>query len=333
MDVNNNSERATMGGKPVFTVPSKSVINLDSGFRHKLLCDGPTFSAGTFCVYSCAFCYVPAQMKKQEAWLREHGVVGKPEDIVVRRQDAVATVRRQLTDSRGHPKFDDMKDARVIYGSPLVDVAGNMELVRETVEICKTILSLTHWQIRLLSKSNLLPVVARKLDAWRRSVKQRVIYGVSTGTLDDRLAACFECGTAMVSKRIESLHWLQDNGYRTFGMVCPSLPQRDYTGFAASMRDALRYDRLEHVWCEVMNARGDSFKNTHAALEAAGYADEASMLYGAAYDDDVWEAYSRSTFAAHAACCPPEKLRFMQYVTNDTRPWWEANKEKGVVVL
>ena len=35
-----------MNGKPVFLVPAKSIINFDSGFRHKLLCDGLTFTAG-----------------------------------------------------------------------------------------------------------------------------------------------------------------------------------------------------------------------------------------------------------------------------------------------
>ena len=52
------SERATMNMKPVFTVPTKTVINFKSHFYKKLLCDGLTFTAGNACVYSCAFCYV-----------------------------------------------------------------------------------------------------------------------------------------------------------------------------------------------------------------------------------------------------------------------------------
>ena len=55
----------TMNGKRVFTVPAKSVLNLESGFAHKLLCDGPTFSAGSACVYKCVYCYVPAIMRKR----------------------------------------------------------------------------------------------------------------------------------------------------------------------------------------------------------------------------------------------------------------------------
>jgi len=45
-------------------IPAKSVINFDSGFKHKLLCDGPTFSTGTACAYTCSFRYVPAMMRR-----------------------------------------------------------------------------------------------------------------------------------------------------------------------------------------------------------------------------------------------------------------------------
>jgi hypothetical protein len=27
------------------------------------------------------------------------------------------------------------------------------------------------------------------------------------------------------------------------------------------------------------------------------------------------------------------KLRFLQYVTKETRPWWEAQRENGAVIL
>lgn len=66
---------------------------------------------------------------------------------------------------------------------------------------------------------------------------QRLIFGFSTGTLDDRVAKAFEAGTALVSKRLESLHWLQDRGLRTFGMICPSLP---YDRFSREICDAIR---------------------------------------------------------------------------------------------
>ncbi|HET7624399.1 MAG TPA: hypothetical protein VFM25_03970 [Verrucomicrobiae bacterium] len=321
--------RFVMNGKPVFQVPAKSIINFDSAFRHKLLCDGPTFSAGSACVYRCSFCYVPDIMRKSP---HLSGIREKHEDVVIRRAGAVDAMRKQLTDARGNPKFYDFTDTRVIYASPLVDVAGNMELVRETIELCKVILELTCWQIRLLSKSNLLPKIAEGLDGIA-DAKRRIIYGVSTGTLDDNLARVFERDCPLVSKRIASLHWLQDHGYRTFGMICPSLPQTDYNRFAQEMAEAIRAEKCEHIWAEVINVRGDSYTNTFNALKNGGFKAEAHWLQLVFSTTDRWETYARKTFDAHAPLYSPGKLRFLQYVTANSRAWWEQQRNLGVVIL
>lgn len=329
--MNTIKKRATMNGKPVHLIPAKTVLNMESGFAHKLLCDGPTFSAGTACTYSCSFCYVPDMMRKQQPYLERQGVHAPHESIVIRREGALDTLRRQLTHANGTPRYLDMLDHRVIYSSPLVDVAGNMELVRETIEACKLILTLTSWHIRLLSKSHLLPEVAKGIpDAFAH----RLIYGVSTGTLDDALARSFEAGTPLVSKRLASLHWLQDHGYRTFGMICPSLPVRDYLTFAEQMKAAIRAERCEHVWGEVINVRGESLHRTHAALRSGGHTDAAALLLEAFESKASWESYARATFEAHvAAGYAPGQLRFLQYVTAESKAWWQPRKPDGAILL
>jgi len=322
---------ATIQGKPVLYHDIRKVINLHSGFKEKLLCDGPTFSLGTGCVYSCAFCYVPAMMVKLPA-VQEAMVTHKKahHELVLRRTDAVKRMEEQLLDTKGRPKFKAEGDRRVIYSSPLVDVAANVELAKETVEACKLILSLTNWQIRLLSKSNLLPFIAEHLgDAGRA----RVIYGVSTGTLDDNLARVIEGGTPLVSKRIESLHSLQDDGYRTFGMICPSLPCDDYEAFSRDITQAIRTDKCEHVWAEVINVRGESMTRTCAALDGAGLHREAAALREVSGDTGKWEAYSRATFLAHKVTVSGTKLRFLQYLTQSNAPWWETYANSGAVLL
>src|SRR5262249_13717509 len=157
----------------------------------------------------------------------------------------------------------------------------------------KLILRYTHWQIRLLSKSNLLPMIAKALVGnGLGRVHDRMIFGVSTGTLDDKLALSFEQGTPLPSKRLQSLWWLQDNGFRTFGMVCPSLPQwlpgrheeDAYFEFAVEMREAIRAQKCEHVWAEVINARGESMKRTVAALREGGYGSLAAELDRISHD-------------------------------------------------
>lgn len=327
-----------MNGKEVVVVQAKSVINFKSGFNHKLLCDGATFSTGSACAYSCSFCYVPAIMRKNP-----HGIDPglKHEEIVVRRESPVEIIRRQLTRANGGPKVTGSDEiGRVVFASPLVDVAPNLELCRETIEACKVILALTPWTIRLLSKSNLLPKVAEGLAD--PAIKQRVIYGVSTGTLDDKLAQSFEGGTPLVSKRVKSIHWLQDNGFRTYGMICPSLPLEttaDYEAFARESAEKLRADRMEHVWAEVINVRGESFVRTEEALRKASFGREADNLkavsLGTPESKEAWEDYARKTFEAHAAMYSesPGKLRFLQYATKPTEAWWAAREADGAILL
>ncbi len=316
-----------MNGKPVFFHPAKTVINFKSKFKEKLLCDGLTFSTGTACAYSCSFCYVPAMMVKSGL----EATTGKHDAVVIRRESAIETMRKQLLDGKGRPRFAG-DDHRVIYASPLVDVAANMELVAETVEACKLILELTGWHIRLLSKSSLLPKIAEQLDTI--GGRARVIYGVSTGTFDDALCKAFEAGTPLVSKRIASLHVLQDAGFRTFGMVCPSLPVElgGYDDFAHEARTRLRYDRCEHVWAEVINLRGESFTRTVKALRDAGHNRQADLVVEVTCPDR-WEQYARNTFCAHVVQCDPRKLRFLQYVNKSNREWWEERAHFGAVLL
>jgi DNA repair photolyase len=324
-----------MNGKPVVTVPAKSVINFDSGFRHKLLCDGPTFSTGSACAYSCAFCYVPDLMRKNP---HAQHLPAAFEKTVILRGGAIAAMERQLLSAEGRRLSTQHLTA---YASPLVDVAANMDLVHETIQACKLILDKTKWDIRLLSKSNLLPKVADGLlTGWAGhrvggmpELKRRMIFGVSTGTFNEGLARAFEVGTPLVSKRLASLHWLQDHGYRTFGMLCPSIPQHDYKAFSEQAAAAIRADLCEHVWAEVMNIRGESFTRTIQALTAAGFTDEATGLEAVGRDKVAWEDYSRATFEAHAAALPPGKLRFLQYVTAASKPWWASNVNRGAVLL
>jgi len=303
----------------------RKIINLQSGFAEKQLCDGPTFTAGDACVYSCAFCFT-------ESMGTTKGITESHTESIVRRRNPLQVLANQLLHPNGKPKYNDPTDQRVIYGSPLVDVAANIELCKETIEICKFILTTTHWQIRLLSKSNLLPYIAKALNEY----KNRVIYGVSTGTPDNNLAKAFECGTALVSKRIESLHWLQDNGFRTYGMLCPSLPYsttEEYETLSRDLNNLIRSDKCEQVWGEVINVRGESMERTCDALITSGYEKEAKLLREVTEDQEKWEQYSRKTFEAHTKYCPKDKLRYLQYIKPETVAWWKEKESEGAVLL
>lgn len=333
-------DREMMNKKPVLWRDAKSVINdTNQPFQEKLLCDGIIFNLGDACAYSCSFCYVESVLRYQAPpLLKDHNLKSGEErgfsDVVIRRRNAIDVLKNQLLKADGSCRYPDPSDHRVAYSSTTVDVAANMELLKETADACNLILDHTGWQIRLLSKSNLLHrLVKDKLIPERHH--QRIIFGFSTGTLDDRLAKAFEAGTALVSKRLESLHWLQDRGFRTFGMICPSLPQADYDVFSRDICQAIRPDRCEHVWAEVINLRGKSLTRTLECLRKAGLDDEADRLDSVSGpgNSEAWEQYARDTFLAHVRHVPAGKLRYLQYIDDKSADWWADRREKGAVLL
>ena len=301
--------REIMNRKPVLQRRAKTVLNMESmQFQEKLLCDGIVFNLGDACAYSCSFCYVGMSQRYQAPPLikvhnEANGKNLQFRDVVIRRKDAINLLRDQLLKKDGSPRHQDPDDRRVVYSSTLVDVATNMELLRETAEACNLILEHTSWDIRLLSKSHLLHRLVADLLVPKR-FHQRLIFGFSTGTLDDRAAAAIEEGTAKVSKRLESLHWLQDRGLRTFGMICPSLPQDDYDRFSREACEAIRADRCEHVWAEVINLRGESLTRTVDALKRAGLQAEAERLHSVSGSgaSDRWENYARESNGDYGKC-------------------------------
>lgn len=330
-----------MHGKPVLYRDAKTVLSLSSQeFAEKLLCDGLILNPGDSCAYSCAFCYVSSLPLKflVRRVLKEHeektGEYLEHSDAVVRRTNPMDVLLGQMLSSSGKKKFQDDNDNRVVFSSSTVDVAANMELLRETAGLLNLILEHTAWQVRLLSKSHLL----HKLVADRMIHEKhhhRLIFGFSTGTMDDRVARAFEHGTALVSKRIKTLHWLQDRGFRTYGMICPSLPQDDYLRFSKEACEAIRVDRCEHVWAEPINVRGQSLVKTLAALKAAGLDEEARRLASVSGSGhgEAWEEYARRTFLAHTRNMPAEKLRFLQYIDEKTAEWWSEQRRHGAILL
>lgn len=334
----------TMAGKPViYRNNIRTIVNLmNEAFAEKGLCDGLVMNLGDACAYRCSYCYVGPQVRKLV-----HGVIDdfnlragnlsegdklSHQDLVIRRGNPMEVLERQLVGRNGADKYNDPTDTRIVFCSSLVDVGANLELLRETAQACMLILEHTQWQIRLLSKGNLLPLLVKN-GMIPEEYHHRLIFGFSTGTLSDPIAQAIEGGTALVSKRLAALGWLQCNGYRTFGMVCPSLPQADYDTFSREILEAINWRKCEHVWCEPINLRGESLACTTGALRNAGFEHEARLLKFVIGSRERWETYARATFAALARILPPEKLRFLQYVRPETVTWWSDQQNKGAVLL
>ena len=378
-------------GKPVWLCTT-APFNAKSGFKHKHLCDGFTFSAGTSCAFSCRYCYVESQVLKQKPvrQVLERSQLGFHQ-VVLRRREPLRQLARQLTrratsadqaircdrllsaalveqlglPGRAANYMGAEFNGKVIYGSPLADVAATKDLAAETVELCELMLRLTAFDIRLLSKSPLLAShVAQPLAERMPESKTRVIYGLSTGTVGDgtvagnkyadRVAWAIEPDAPSPTRRLQAMQWLQDHGFRVFGMLCPILPQADPVEYARQVVQAIRADRCEHVWAEPFNARvqkttkngeavsagpRDSFAATLEGLLEAGLMEEAQRFQRQTGDPGHWEDYARATFEAFAEAVPPldggPRLRWLQYpggyevITS----YWVGKQAQGAVLL
>ncbi|QYY34793.1 hypothetical protein [Ruficoccus sp. ZRK36] len=315
-----------MNGKPVLYTSSPKILRKNPHYQAKQLCDGFSFSAGSTCAFSCAYCLTPELLKKCSPLspLSPFTLGGS----VIRRRHAADILHRQLYDGRTYAaKYSDPNDRRVVLGSPQVDVGANEELSHETIEICRSILKATHWQIRLLSRGNLLPMIAEAL----KEHKERMIYGVSLSTLDESLAAALEAGTPTPAQRIASLHQLQNEGYRTCVVVGPILPQKEYRKFARDIFQAIRPMRCEHVWTEFISRHQSSVRTTAKALLQAGYTTLAYQLPDA-MDGYRREGHARQAYLAFAKKIAPHKLRFLHHCQGNSYQWWRPYENKGVIL-
>jgi len=118
-------------------------------------------------------------------------------------------------------------------------------------------------------------------------------------------------------------------------MICPNLPQGDddYHAFSAAMAGAIRVERTETVWAEVINLRGESMTRTVGALEAAGFKDLAERVKHVSADRTASEDYARKTFEAHVRHMPRGKLKFLQYVDRASLNWWMQRRGEGAIPL
>ena len=140
--------RAVMAGKPVLYRENTRTVITDPSpkFGEKLLCDSLVFNLADSCAFSCAYCYVEAQMRKlDKPIIVKHNEAHKStlgfQDVVIRRRNALQILESQLLRKDGSLTYSDPDDKRVIYSSTLVDVAANMELLRETAAACLLISS------------------------------------------------------------------------------------------------------------------------------------------------------------------------------------------------
>lgn len=310
--------------KKKFQYTGNTGIAYSKGFDEKLLAKY-VVNIGNMCDFGCAFCYVPAMTLKQKSIqdvLKAGHELGEFSSYR-ERANVLEMVRKDL-------KKIDKDDQSMVFFCTTCDPCSTIENVETTAAAMGIILEGSNLQIRVLSKSVLIKELAKGMASW----KDRVVYSLSTGTSYPLVSSAIEDHASPIADRVEALHWLQDNGFRTYGMICPVLPSE--ANRADILLDQVRPGRCEHVWVEAINVRGKSFVNTYVKLQNAGainHAEELSRIIG---NKQNWIEYSQKLFMAFQAEMRNrnqlQKLRFLQYVTAKDKDFFQS-QEGAVCIL
>ena len=277
-----------------------------TNFQEKGLAD-LAVNIGHLCKLGCSYCYVDNSMNKLPAVQSfvKKGYKSDSFSLYRSKTNIVDCLSRDLANT-------DPSDASVVFFCTTCDPCPDEETTAITVEAIRMIMERSHLTVRILSKKTLIRTVAKELRAYR----DRIIFGLSTGTADPAVSAAIEQNASPILERVETLHWLQDSGFRTYGMLCPVLPSE--VDNVEKLLDQIRPECCEQIWAEAINTRGKALPNTVKMLTEAGLQKHAQALDRVIGDKRAWVEYAISLLVGLENGLKrrgqPEKLTFMQYV-------------------
>ena len=229
--------------------------------------------------------------KLTEAQLGVRALPTEDPDLAFVYSDVLDKIDRQIT-SHG-AKWG---AGETLVMSMLTDAFSGPPLHDGTTEkALRWLLDRTSFRIRILTKNSIVGTSTK----WReffRAAGDRVVVGLSTGTLDMEWAKRVEIGTPPPQARTRATLALQDDGVPTFGMLCPIFPDVMEGDGLARLVASIRPERCETVWAEPFNDR-DNWRHVQAgyALGSVGWA-WLESTYGGNRDGDWWSRYAADLY-------------------------------------
>ena len=296
--------KSSPNGKARLTYEGRTGIAETKGFQKKQLADFAC-NIGNVCEFGCTFCYVPSVTTKQK-YVQDALSRYNIDEISLYRtkENLLKCVERDLK------KFTP-GDTRTVFFCTTCDPCATEEHADITTSTLKMIMESSDLKARVLSKSKLLKEIGDNL----RDYKDRICYGLSTGTIRPEVGKCIEENATPLLERIDVLKWLQNEGFRTFGMLCPILPSE--IGYLDKLIDAVNPSVCEGVWAEPINVRGKSLVKTCQKLKDHVLNEDADALQAIMGDKESWRKYCKELFLELKENMKQrnvsEKLKFLQY--------------------
>lgn len=196
------------------------------------------------CLFGCSYCYA-AQIAR---WKHPKEEWGTYLDVKI---NAPELLKKELTALKN--KFHTKNFGSVFFSSvtdPYVGMEAKYKLTRQCVEVLADFGY--EGMINIQTKS---PLVTRDIDILKKL--KIVEVGCTVTTLDDIASRFFEGIAPPVTKRIEALKMLHDEGIATYAFVGPILPTvLSNEQQIIAILDALEDAGVAKVWFEHIHLQG-----------------------------------------------------------------------------
>lgn len=283
----------------IYTDPPKRPIVESPGFAKKELADFH-LDMVRVCEADCLYCSTPATTNMRimkdglaNQALREHGRRMVPGDVgfTVRFHDFEHRVEEQL---RSKPKDNSWGKGSTLMVSQFTDPYSPwLYQTGLTNRVLGRVFARTSFRVRILTKFNL--VAKPENIEFLKANKERVVVGLSIGTLDDDWASRVELRTSSPSARIRALHTLQDEGIPAYGMLCPTFPDVLARDGVERLVAAIRPEKCETVWSEPFNDR-NNWRRIAESYERAAERESFASYFSGPNASVNWSLYAGALY-------------------------------------
>lgn len=248
-------------------------------FKNKSLSSW-SFNLAVGCSHGCEFCYVPSvSTNKLRPQLAEYGVSNPDAEwgsyALLRpwdeREFLKSLAKAELTpieelnpDGNRAVLFSSTTDPYQVFPHP--DPAVRKQLMEESAAMIRRALQLilehSTLNVRILTRS---PLARRDFDLYRE-FGDRLLFGMSLPTLDNRLAKVYEPGAPSPSRRLKTLQAAKEAGLNVYVAVAPTYPECSTPDFKKTLAALKPLDPVT-IFHEPINIRAENVKRIarHAA--------------------------------------------------------------------
>lgn len=259
------------------------------------------FNIAVGCGHACRFCYVPdVATNKQAKRLAEYGVGDPDADwgdyVLVRPWDEkkfLASLRAAETtpvlslkpDGNRAVMFCSTTDPyQVIRSTDALRTKGLNDatklLVRRSLEL---ICDESTLNVRILTRS---PLAQRDFDLFR-SLGNRLLFGMSIPTLNEKLARVYEPKAPSTAKRLEALRAASEAGIPIYVAVAPTYPECDEEDLAATLKAVAAVNPVT-IFHEPINVRAENVARIATHAKSLGVELKADVLA----TRETWQKYA-----------------------------------------